>query len=122
MHPEHPAHATTTLVPAQRYVTDAPLRTGMARVTAALVELHSYEAGQMSADAALERVATIEAAARYMFANCKLPAAPDAALHGMLVPLLAGAAALKQDPQDLAAVAAMRHAVADYPRYFDDPQ
>ncbi len=81
-----------------------------------------YEMGHMPENMALERVATIEEATRFMFANCKLAAAPDAALHGMLVPLLAGAAALKKDPKDMAAITAMRHAVADYPRYFNDPQ
>lgn len=108
--------------PAQRYATDAPLREGMARVRTALDELRHYEMGHMPADMALERVATIEDATRFMFANCKLAPAADAALHGMLVPLLAGAAELKKDPKDIAAVAAMRNAVADFPRYFDYPQ
>ena len=121
-HEDHAAHATAAAVPAQRYATDAPLREGMARVHTALDELRHYEMGHMAENMALERVATIEEATRFMFANCKLEAAPDAALHGMLGPLLAGASALKKDPKDMAAVAAMRHAVADYPRYFDDPQ
>ncbi len=121
-HEDHAAHTATAPIPAQRYATDAPLREGMARVHTALDELRHYEMGHMPENMALERVATIEEATRYMFANCKLPAAPDSALHGMLGPLLAGAAALKKDPKDMAAVAAMRSAVADYPRYFDDPQ
>ncbi|MEO7064897.1 MAG: DnrO protein [Dokdonella sp.] len=118
----HEDHAAAAPVPTQRYVPDAPLSDGMARVHTALDELRHYEMGHMPENMALERVATIEDATRFMFANCKLAAAPDAALHGMLVPLLAGAAALKKDPKDMAAVTAMRSAVADYPRYFNDPQ
>lgn len=123
-HAGHAGHATTAPapMPAQRWATDAPLREGMGRVHAALGDLHHYEMGHMSETMALERVATIEDATQYMFANCKLESAPDAALHGMLGPLLAGAAAFKKDPKDMAAVTAMRKAVADYPRYFDDPQ
>jgi hypothetical protein len=50
------------------------------------------------------------------------PAAePDAALHGILVPLLAAAQMLKTDPEDIKAVAEMRAALAGYPRYFNDP-
>ncbi|MEO5621950.1 MAG: DnrO protein [Dokdonella sp.] len=121
---DHAAHATTATaaMPTQRYKPDAALSEGMARVHTALDELRHYEMGHMPENMALERVATIEDATRFMFANCKLAAAPDAALHRMLGPLLGGAAALKKDPKDMAAVTAMRHAVADYPRYFNDPQ
>ena len=123
-HAGHSGHAATTPapLPAQRWATDVPLREGMHRVHVALHDLHQYELGHMSESVALEHVAAIEDATKYMFANCKLESAPDAALHGMLGPLLAGAAAFKKDPKDVAAVTAMRHAVADYPRYFDDPQ
>lgn len=121
-HEDHVAHERAAPVPAQRYATDAPLREGMARVRTALDELRHYEMGHMPENMALERVASIEDATRFMFANCKLASAPDAALHGMLVPLLAAATALKKDPKDMPAVAAMRSAVADYPRYFEDPQ
>lgn len=116
------AHATApTPIPAQRWATDAALREGMHRVHVALDQLHRYELGQVPESAALAGVADIEAAGAYMFANCKLEPTPDTALHGILAPLLAGAAALKQHPKDMAAIAAMHHAVADYPRYFNDP-
>ncbi|MGH8122974.1 MAG: DnrO protein [Rudaea sp.] len=123
-HEDHAGHAATAPapVPAQRWATDAPLREGMRRVHSALRDLHHYELGHLPESVARERVVAIEDATGYMIAHCKLAPAPDAALHGMLAPLLAGAAALKKDPKDLAAVSAMRNAVADYPRYFDDPQ
>lgn len=123
-HEDHAAHATTAAapVPAQRYVPDAALSEGMARVHTALDELRHYEMGHMPENMALERVATIEDAVTFMFAHCNLASDADAALHGMLVPLLAAAQRLKKDPQDVAAVAAMRSAVENYPRYFKDPQ
>lgn len=116
------AHATAVApIPAQRWATDAPLREGMHRVHAALNNLHRYERGQLGETDALASVADINAAAAYMFANCKLEPTPDTALHGMLAPLLGAAARFKNDPKDMSAVAAMRDAVADYPRYFNDP-
>ena len=116
------AHASTPApIPAQRWATDAALREGMHRVHGALNELHRYELGQLPESQALASVAEINAAADYMFTNCKLESTPDTALHGMLAPLLAAAAQFKNDPKDMSAVAAMRQAVADYPRYFNDP-
>jgi hypothetical protein len=117
----HAGHAPVA-APAQRWATDAPLREGMSRVSAALDALKDYEMGQMSEAVALDQIATIEEATTSMFVNCNLAPDADAALHGMLGPLLAAAYRLKANPQDTDAVAAMRVAVADYPRYFDDPQ
>lgn len=108
-------------IPQQRFATDAPLREGMQRVHQALAELDHYPIGRMSESMVLDRVQTIKDAGAYMFANCKLPETPDMALHGMLVPLLAAAQRLADDPADTAQVKAMQDAVADYPRYFDDP-
>jgi hypothetical protein len=118
--PHEPAAATA--LPAQLHATDAPLREGMARIHGALEELRHYELGHMPKSEAIERVEAIQAATDYLFANCKLDAQADAALHGMLAPLLAGVQAFRMNPDDTSTVAAMRQAVADYPRVFDDPQ
>lgn len=123
-HEGHEAHAAPSApagIPEVRYATDAPLREGMARINAALDELAHYEMGHMPQSVAIERVDEIKNAIDYLFANCKLDAQADAALHGMLVPLINGVQAFKKDPKDLASVAQMRKAVADYPRTFDDP-
>ncbi len=118
---QHDATTTTAAVPAQRWTPDAPLREGMRRVHGALDELHHHELGHLSAPMVRDRATTIEDAVAYMFANCKLAPEPDAALHGILVPLLTAAQALKADPTNLKAVAEMRTAVAPYPHYFNDP-
>jgi hypothetical protein len=116
-----PAPPAAIAVPAQRWVPDASLREGMRRSYAAVDELRHYEMGHMSAPMALDRATTIEEAVSFMFAHCKLASKPDAALHGILVPLLGAAQALKHDPQNLKAVANMRGALARYPQYFNDP-
>lgn len=124
LYQEHAAHATNkpVVAPATRWATDASLRKGMNEIHVALDELRHFEMGHMQADQALKRVTAIEDATTYLFEHCKLAPDADAALHGMLVPLLSDAHRFEKDTSDVSAVAAMRSAVADYPRYFDDPQ
>lgn len=122
-HPHHGADASAVVapVPSPRWPADASLRDGMSRIHVAFDELRHYEMGHMDATMALDRVDLIQQAARDIFARCKLPEERDAVMHHMLVSLLAAAERLKQQPQDMAQLQAMRQAVADYPRYFDDP-
>lgn len=122
-HESHAAHVEGLqhiAVPEQRYATDAPLREGMHRVHEALEKLEHYPKGNLTEAMALDQVAEIKDAGAYMFANCKLPEVPDQALHAMLIPLLAAAQKFEKDPTDMHQVEEMQHAVADYPRYFDD--
>lgn len=111
----------TAPIPATLYQPDAPLRAGMRTVHQAVAELLHAEKGHMSTAMTRDRASTIESAVMEMFANCKLEPTPDAALHGILVPLLSAAQALKANPADAAPVARMRDIIAAYPRYFDDP-
>lgn len=121
-HEQHaPAAAGAQDSPAQRYATDAPLRKGMAEVRVAVDGLGAYENGHLSAAQAIPLATTIQEQIDYMVANCKLEPQADAALHGIIAKLGAGAQALKTDPTDLTAIPPMREAVADYPRIFDDP-
>jgi hypothetical protein len=117
----HAAAPTAAPAPAQRWAPDAPLSEGMRRAHAAVDELRHYEMGHMSAPMAVDRATSVEEAVTFMFAHCKLAAEPDAALHGILVPLLSAAQALKADPKKVSAVADMRAAIAHYPQYFNDP-
>ncbi len=122
---DHAAHAsldgTQVQVPSVRWKVDAPLQDGMGRIHQALEELRHYEMGHMSEAMAQDRAGLILEAGAYIFAHCKLEPQQDAVLHDMLVPLLAAAQKLKEHPQDMSEVAAMRKAVVNYPRYFDDP-
>ncbi|MEO8746137.1 MAG: hypothetical protein ABI379_00530 [Rhodanobacter sp.] len=115
-----PEHAPVP-VPTQRWTPDGPLRTGMRRAHQAVAELRHAQMGHMSAAMTRDRAATVESAVTFMFAHCKLSAQPDAALHGILVPLLTAAQALKVNPADTRQVDVMREALEQYPRYFNDP-
>jgi hypothetical protein len=121
-HAEHASHHVAAVsVPAQRWEPDASLREGMRRVHVAVDQLRHYEMGHMGAPMAVDRAAEVEDAVGFMFANCKLAAEPDAALHGILAPLLGAAQALQANPGNVKTVAAMREAIAHYPHYFNDP-
>lgn len=119
----HAAHMAPEAAHAleRRWASDAALRQGMQRVRAALSQLRHHERQHMPAEAAREQAAQIEAAIHFLFASCRLPPDADAALHQILLPLLQAARQLQSDPADRAAVAALRAAVAPYPRQFDDP-
>lgn len=121
----HDAHAVSGLAlptpPATPWPSDAPLREGMRRMHQAVAALEHAEHGHLDAAQAAAAAQLVQDAANDMIANCKLAPEPDAALHGLLVALLGGAAAIKADPADTTPVAAMREALALYPRMFDDP-
>lgn len=125
-HEHHAAPAATSAasavpVPVQRWAPDASLKIGIRRAYTAVDQLTHHEMGHMSETMVVDRATEVEDAVSYMFANCKLAADPDAALHGILVPLLGAAQALKADPQNIKAVADMRATLAHYPQYFNDP-
>ena len=120
---EHPSlTGAAAATHAQRFETDAPLRKGMAEVEAALSDLAHFEMGHMPANMASGRAGDVARAVEGIFAECKLEPEADAVLHTILVPLLGAARRLEHDTTDLAALAAMREAVASYPQRFDDPQ
>ena len=119
---EHHAHAAASQeVPTKRHATDAPLRKGMAQIRTAVDALGHYERGHMGVQQVVTFATTIQEQIAYLVANCKLEPQADAALHGIIAKLGAGAQALKNDPADLAAIPPMREALADYRRSFDDP-
>jgi hypothetical protein len=118
---EHVATMVPAAVPTARWTPDAPLRTGIRRAQQAVDALQRAAAGHLSAAMTRDRAVAVQQAVTFMFANCKLSAEPDAALHGILVPLLTAAQALQANPDNLTPVADMRAALAHYPQYFDDP-
>lgn len=125
--PDHDAHAggnahAAPELPATPWPSDPPLREGMRRMHRAVQALTHAEHDHLDAAQATAAAQHVQDAASYMIANCKLAPEPDAALHGVLSTLLAGAAAIKADPTDTTPVAAMREALALYPRMFEDPE
>lgn len=116
----HPAPAAAASSDtAQRWSADATLRRNMRGIRAAVEALGHYEHGHMGSEQALIVAAKIEGHANEIIANCQLPPDADAALHAILVPLMSGAAALKQDPKRLEVIVPMREALVQYERQFD---
>lgn len=117
----HPAPTpSTAAAPANGYATDATLRQQMRVIRAeagAIERAQQHNAAQPVADGA----ARIIAAVNTIIVNCKLPPDSDAALHGIIGPILQHAATLKADPAGIAAAAAIRSELARYARQFDDP-
>lgn len=117
---QHPAPAAAQAAPAQRWASDAPLRTGMAEIRTAVAALQHYERGHMGQEQAVELATQIQQQIAYLVANCKLEPQADAALHEIIAELGASAQALKDDPFDLSVIPPMRQALQHYPRQFDD--
>lgn len=120
-HPSHPpAGPSLPILPATPWASDAPLREGMRRMHRAVEALGHAEHDHLDVAQATAAAQQVQAAAEYMIGNCKLAPEPDAALHGLLATLMTGAAAVKADPANTTPVAAMRDAMALYPRMFQD--
>lgn len=120
-HAPPPTATPAKPAPGKRWATDAPLRKGMAEIRAAVDALRHDEHGHLGPAQATTLATTVETQVAYLVANCKLEPQADAALHGIIARLLQGAAALKANPHDTAALATLRQALQDYPRQFDDP-
>lgn len=96
---------------------DAPLIEGMSRVRTAIVGLEA----QPDEATVVARTDDVDAAIKYMFANCRLDTDPDIALHAILARLMAGSNALHANPADTTPARDMHAAVANYERLFADP-
>ena len=119
-HAAHTAHGSKTETPAQRWATDAPLRTGMRDLRAATETLHHYEMGHLDDAQRDNAIKAIDAAIKDMFANCKLKPEADAALHGLLAKFIAGANAARAGKFSKAELAPMEAALVQYPQLFED--
>lgn len=108
----HEAHGTASmeLNAGQRWETDEPLRLGMQRIRDAAAQ----QQGAALASTTKEQV-------NYLIANCKLDPQADAALHGIISQLLAGADMLSKAPDSSEGTEKIRHALHQYPDYFNHP-
>jgi hypothetical protein len=120
-HHDHHAPAAAPATPAQRFATDATLRQEMQGIRAAVGGLDHYQHNHTGPQQAVQLAGKIEEHVRTIIAQCKLPPDADAALHTIIVPLMQNAGALKKDPTNLAPIAPMHEALAQYARQFDDP-
>lgn len=121
-HAQHSASNATEEAPVQRFATDAVLRENMRGIRKSVDALAHYEQGHIGPQQVALLAGNIEGHVNDVIANCKLPPDADAALHAVIVPLMRNAAALKADPAKPGLIAAMRGALGEYRRRFDDPE
>lgn len=116
-HDAHEAHDSphdTTVAPrdGERWPTDEPLRTGVSRIQAAVEQ--STTAPPLSRERSLALARTIEQNVPYIIEHCELPPKANAALHVLIVRILAATNQLKKDASSDAAVAQVLSAPHDY--------
>ena len=119
-HDAHESLDATLVAPpdGQLWPTDEPLRTGMSRIETALVRAQgaSRPIAREQADL-LAR--TVEDNVAFIVKNCKLPDAPDAALHVLIGRMMAAASELKGEQPGEAAVGQLAAVLQDYRNSFD---
>lgn len=119
-HHAAPSAATEPATVGQRWIADAPLREGMVRVRSASLALAPLDHGHLDAQQVVAQAGEIRAAVDFMFANCRLAAEPDAALHPLLAQLIGVSQALKDRPSDPAPLADLHAVIARYAQMFDE--
>ena len=117
-HGDHGAPGLT-LNGGQRWATDEPLRLGMQRIRDA-VALQN-DASNLSPVRAMALANTVRENVKYLFENCHLAPEADATLHVIINDLMAGASLLTTEGQSGEGLARLRHALGEYPRYFNHP-
>ncbi|MDF3021801.1 MAG: hypothetical protein K0Q92_3104, partial [Steroidobacteraceae bacterium] len=101
----------------QLWPTDGPLRTGMSHIETALEQAQG--AAQPIAREQADLLArTVEDNVAFIVKNCKLPAAPDAALHVLIGRMLAAAHELKGERAG-EAMSELAAVLQDYRNSFD---
>jgi hypothetical protein len=121
---DHASHTATalTLNAGKRWATDEPLRLGMQRIRDAVMPVLGGSGQRtVSASQAKAMAESVQAQVNFLFQNCKLEPAADAALHVLITEILAGAAAVAADPAAQTGPAQLLGALRKYPEHFDHP-
>lgn len=121
---DHASHAASalTLNAGKRWATDEPLRLGMQRIRDAVMPVLGGS-GQPTVGAAQAKsmAELVQSQVNFLFQNCKLEPAADAALHVLITEILSGSAAVAADPAAKTGSAQLLGALRKYPEYFDHP-
>jgi hypothetical protein len=118
-HHGHALHSDATPSDGKRWPTDEPLRAGMSRIEASLAQATTARRARGHEDTA-ELVRAVRRNVAYIIDHCRLPAAPDAALHELLGRMIAAANQLNEDASSDAAIAELVSVLNDYHLSFDD--
>jgi hypothetical protein len=115
----HALHADTAPPEDEPWPTDEALRAGMSRIEASLAQATTAGRALGREDTA-ELVRAVQGNAAFIIEHCKLPAAPDRALHALLGRMIAAANQLNENASPDAAIAQLVSALNDYHLRFDD--
>jgi hypothetical protein len=122
-HDSHDAHAShegaATAPPGGAlWPTDEGLRTGMARIDAA-VDRAMAVTQPLTREQAEELARAVEQNVSYIIENCRLPPEPDAALHVLIGRMMAAAGQLRNEATTAAALTSLRGVLQVYRSTFD---
>lgn len=119
-HDAHAAHGVGVTAPPDGtlWPTDEPLRAGMSRIEEAVGRAKAMNQ-PVSREQAGELARTVEENVTYIVRNCKLPPAPDAALHVLITRMTAAASQLKSGGSTADAVDRLDGVLQDYRAAFD---
>ncbi len=119
-HEAHSAHGVGATAPPDGtlWPTDEPLRAGMSRIEDAVGSVHALNQ-PISREQAGELARTVEENVTYIVGNCKLPPAPDAALHVLIGRMVTAANQLKSGESAADAVVQLDGVLQDYRASFD---
>lgn len=119
-HDAHPAHNIDATAPPDGtlWPTDEPLRAGMSRIEDAVGRVHALNQ-PLSREQASELARTVEENVTYIVRNCRLPPAPDAALHVLIGRMVTAANQLKSGEGPADAVMQLDGVLQDYRAAFD---
>jgi len=111
---DHAEHLHTAPAGAGPWLADSSLINGMQRIETAVGEAHARGAAfDASALGSL-----VQGEVALLIENCRLEPAADAALHALLLPLLANAAKLGEGRETQAALAGLYDVLQEYRRSF----
>lgn len=114
--------AALVLNEGRRWETDATLREGMERIRDLAASMRRVLSGQRLDPTQAAAVAQgVRDEISRMIALCKLAPKADAALHVLISDMLKGADGLARPETAVESLALMRHALEQYPRYFEHP-
>jgi hypothetical protein len=112
-HQHDGAHGQMQLNAGQKWETDAPLRTGMERISVLVANAAPDDAASMQ-----NLAGGIREQVDYLIQNCKLAPEADATLHVLLADLLQGADLVSRESDSVRGLSVINAALDAYPRYF----
>ncbi|MBD8527099.1 hypothetical protein [Pseudomarimonas arenosa] len=118
-HHHHGSDAGLSLNHGQRWATDAPLRSGMMRISEAYAAAASSASGS---EARKALPASIDAVIGQIIRDCRLVPKADASLHVLIGRLGQASAKLARDHNDDTGLRMIDHTLSLYLEYFDDPE